>query len=60
MRADDAALRRAMNAPDRAAAFDALRKNYPPRREFSATEMFVLPNRLVKPLGGLDFRIVLD
>lgn len=33
---DDAALRASMAALDPAAAFDALRKNYPPRREFTA------------------------
>lgn len=33
---DDAALRASMRSPDPAAAFDALRKNYPLRREFTA------------------------
>lgn len=33
---DDADLRRSLAAPDPAAAFDALRRHYPPRREFTA------------------------
>lgn len=36
---DDAALRAAQASSDRGAAFDALRKHYPPRREFPAQQV---------------------
>lgn len=53
---DDAALRRAVAGPDAAAAFDALRRDYFPRREFTARRV-VLPagHPLWPVLVGLGF-----
>lgn len=54
---DDAALRASMATPDPAAAFDALRKNYPPRREFTAQRLTLPANHAAWPvLAALGFR----
>ncbi|MDQ8037548.1 MAG: 4-phosphoerythronate dehydrogenase [Pedobacter sp.] len=57
LRRDDAALRASMNAADPAAAFDALRKNYPPRREFTAHRLVLPADHSAWPvLSALGFR----
>lgn len=52
---DDAALRATLFAADPATAFDALRKNHPPRREFTAHRVVLPPDHpahaLLKALG---------
>ncbi len=54
---DDAALRASMAANDRGAAFDALRKCYPPRREFTAQRVILPAVHPAWPiLAGLGFR----
>ncbi|MDF3030944.1 MAG: erythronate-4-phosphate dehydrogenase [Moraxellaceae bacterium] len=52
------ALRDSMSAPDRGAAFDALRRDYPPRREFTAWRAR-LPGSdpLRQTLAALGFRL---
>lgn len=54
---DDGALRQSMASADRGAAFDALRRNYPARREFTAHRL-ALPaaDPLWPVLRGLGFR----
>lgn len=59
LRRDDAALRASMMAADPAAAFDALRKNYPPRREFTAQRVNLPGGHAAWPvLAALGFRPV--
>lgn len=54
---DDAALRAAVAGPDPLAAFDALRRHYPPRREFTAHTVALAPGDPLAPLlAGLGFR----
>lgn len=54
---DDAALRASLDAPDPAAAFDALRRHYPPRREFSAHRVALAADDPLRPLlAALGFR----
>lgn len=54
---DDAALRDAIAGPEPEAAFDALRRHYPPRREFSAHTVVLPPGDVLAPLlAGLGFR----
>lgn len=47
---DDAALRASLAAPDPAAAFDALRRDYPPRREFTSQRVALPPGDPLWPL----------
>ncbi len=58
---DDAALRRLPRLPpaERPACFDALRRDYPPRREFSATKVLLGPPtaHLAPLLHGLGFTV---
>jgi erythronate-4-phosphate dehydrogenase len=57
LRRDDAALRASMATPDPAAGFDALRKSYPPRREFTAQRVDLPASHAVWPaLAALGFR----
>lgn len=59
LRRDDAALRASMMTADPAAAFDALRKNYPPRREFTAQRVNLPGTHAAWPvLTALGFRPV--
>lgn len=54
---DDRDLRRSMTAPDRGEAFDWLRKNYAPRREFTAHRVALPADDPLWPvLRGLGFR----
>jgi erythronate-4-phosphate dehydrogenase len=54
---DDAALRAAVAGPDPLAAFDALRRHYPPRREFTAHSVALAPGDPLAPLlAALGFR----
>lgn len=54
---DDAALRASLALPDPGAAFDALRRDYPPRREFTAHRVALAADDPLWPLlRGLGFR----
>ncbi len=56
LRRDDAALRASMTASDPAATFDALRKHYPPRREFTAHRVALPAGHAAWPvLSALGF-----
>lgn len=55
---DDAALRASLAAPDPAAAFDALRRDYPARREFTAHRVALPAGDPLQPLLlALGFRV---
>ena len=58
IRRDDAALRMTASGPQPEVAFDQLRKNYPPRREFSACNIAIgeLDNLIRKQAQALGFR----
>lgn len=57
LRRDDEALRASMRHADPAAAFDALRKHYPPRREFTAQRVILPAAHAAWPvLSALGFR----
>lgn len=57
LRRDDAGLRASMNTADPAVAFDALRKDYPPRREFTAHRVVLASDHAAWPvLTALGFR----
>ncbi|HEX4869989.1 MAG TPA: 4-phosphoerythronate dehydrogenase [Moraxellaceae bacterium] len=47
---DDTALRASVRAPDPGAAFDALRRDYPPRREFTAHRVVLAADDPLAPL----------
>lgn len=53
---DDANLRASLHSADPAAAFDALRRHYPPRREFTAHRLQLAENHAARPiLAALGF-----
>jgi erythronate-4-phosphate dehydrogenase len=55
---DDMALRASLAAPDRAIAFDTLRRDYPPRREFTAHHVRLPEDDPLRPLlTALGFRM---
>lgn len=55
---DDAALRASLELPDPAAAFDELRRGYPPRREFTAHSLLIADDHPARPvLERLGFRL---
>lgn len=57
LRRDDDDLRASVKTADPAAAFDALRKNYPPRREFTAQRVILPADHSAWPvLSALGFR----
>jgi hypothetical protein len=58
--ADDARLRQALGAADPGAAFDQLRKSYPPRHEFHRYQVIGIPEQkrdLKFRLQGLGFQV---
>jgi len=57
IRSDDAALRRIFYNPDQAGYFDRLRKNYPPRREFSHLTVHTPDGSLANTLQSLGFHV---